>query len=279
MEDVLCDLTYTLIQAQEIDTAERVFNVGNDYARLQSIEQNNKMWELHFLRIRKDNFPLKVHDNGQVYYFNDLTDEEGFGEEVSALYDPENQTIMIRRNRDSLSPSAIANYFTTLINRPSFTVYFKPLVHPRALELLKKDHLIRGAEVTIADIKNAGTKTKKSLGNLIKPVEDIQESVNIHFKISLEQKGSKKGSKLPIYDELVSFASDEHVTKAEIRIKANEDARVETVDLIKNRLVDYHLFSDEDINPDSRNILHETVISVMHQLYRKRVNEINNIYV
>lgn len=31
-------------------------------------------------------------------------------------------------------------------------------------------------------------------------------------------------------------------------------------------------------NEESRNILHETVISTMHRLYRVRLNDINNIY-
>ncbi|MCM3454418.1 hypothetical protein M3685_10725 [Heyndrickxia oleronia] len=278
MEEGLCNISEIISQSREIEVTRRVFSVGDDQARLQNITYNNNKWEMHFLRIRKDNFPLRTHDNGDFGFFDDLTDEEGFGEEVSALYDPENMTIMIRRNSHSLSPSSISDFFTTLINRPGFTVFFKPLVHPRAIELLRREHLIRGAEVAIADVKNASQRTKRSLGNVIRSTEEMDESVNIIFKIGLEPKGSKKSSRIPIYEELEAFANDEKVKKVEVRMKPDEDSKVETVDLIKNRLFDYHLFSDEDINIESRNILHETVISRMHQLYRVRLNDINNIY-
>lgn len=227
MEEGLCDLTDSIRQAQGIDISQRVFYLGNDQARLQSITENNNMWELHFLRIRKDNFPLKTHDDGSVRFFDDLTDEEGFGEEVSVLYNPQNMTIMVRRNIHSLSPSAIANYFTSIINVPGFTVFFKPLVHPRALELIRQDHLIRGAEISVADVKNATPRTKLSLGRLVNSADDIDESVNVVFKIGLEQKGSKKYSRIPIFEELEGFANDENVTKAEVRMKADEDAKVE----------------------------------------------------
>lgn len=257
---------------------QRVFTVGNDQARLQSIRFNNNKWEMHFLRIRKDDFPIRTHDNGEFSFFDDLSEEEGFGEEVSALYDPENNTIMIRRNNYSLSPSSISDYFTECVNEPGYTISFKPLVHPRALELLRRDHLIRGAEVAIADVRNASQRSKMSLGSMIRPADDMEESVNIYFKIGLEQRGSRKNSRIPIYEELEAFATDENAKKVEVRFKDDEDSKVEIVDLIKNRLYDYHLFPDEDINPQSRNILHETVIGRMQQLYRTRLNDINNIY-
>lgn len=278
MEEKLCNLNDVLKTTQEIPTSQRIITVGNDTARLQSIKFNNNKWEMHFLRIRKDNFPVKAHDNGDINYFTDLEDEEGFGEEVSALFDPTNCAIMIRRNMHSLSPSAISDYFTEVINEPGYTVFFKPLVHPRALELIKRDHLIRSAEVAVADVKNSSERTKRSLGSIISSANYINESVNIIFKIGLEQKGSRKFSRIPIYEELEGFTNDENVKKVHVRLKADEDAKTESVDLIKHRLVDYHLFSDTDINPESRNILHSTVISQMQYLYRIRKNDINNVY-
>lgn len=278
MEEGLCDLSDTLTQAQAIDTSLRVFGVGNDHARLQDITFNNNKWELHFLRIRKDNFPLRTHDDGTFDFFTDLGDEEGFGEEVSAIFDPEISVIMIRRNVHSLSPQVIASYFTNLINTIGFTILFKPLIHPRSLELLQRDHLIRSAEVAVADVKNASPRTKRALGNIVSSTEEMNESVSIVFKIGIEQKGSKKSSRLPIYEEISSFAQDESVKRAVVKVKADDDAKVETIDLITHRLVDYELFSDEDIDGESRNILHGTVISRMHILYRIRYNDINTIY-
>ncbi len=278
MEEGLCDLSNALIKAQGMKTSNRVFGIGNDLARLQEISFNNNKWEMHFLRIRKDNFPIRAHDNGSIDFFTDLSEEEGFGEEVSAIFDPSNFVIMVRRNIHSLSPQVISNYFTNLLNTIGLTVLFKPMIHPGSLALLQKDHLIRSAEVAVADVKSASPRTKRALGSIVESTEDMNETVNIVFKIGLEQKGSRKSSKLPIYEEIATFAQDDNIKRAIVKVKADEDAKVETIDLIKNRLVDYEQFSEDDIDKKSRTIRHTTVISRMHQAYRKRLNDINNIY-
>lgn len=279
MEERVCELTDVLTEVEGIHARERVYRVGGDQARLQNVQQTNNKWEMHFVRIRKDGFPIKTNDDGTFGFFDDLGDDEGFGEEVSALYDPENRVIMIRRNMHSLSPSAIANYFTDVVNEPGFTIFFKPLVHPRAIELLKRDHLIRGAEVSVADVKNATHTTKRSLGQIISGVDEMNESVGVTFKVSIQPKGSKKNSRLPVYEELEAMASDPNVSKIEVRKKADEDAKVETVDLIQHRLFSFHNFSDNDISPESRNILHSTVVNRMQILYRTKLEDINNTYV
>jgi hypothetical protein len=279
MEENHCDLTQVLTHVQAIPTRERVYRVGSDQARLQELEQNHEKWEMHFVRIRKDGFPIKTNDDGTYGFFDDLGEDEGFGEEVSAIYDPTNRVIMIRRNRHSLSPSAIANYFTDVLNDPMYTIFFKPLVHPRAIELLKRDHLIRGAEVSVADIKNATPSTRRSLGQIINGTTDMNEAVGVTFKISIQQKGSNKNSRLPVYEELEVMASDPNVQKIEVRRKADEDSKVEKVDLIQHRLSEYSSFTRGDISPTSRNILHTTVINRMHDLFMERIEEIDRVYV
>lgn len=279
MAETVCDLTLVLTQINEIPTRDRVYRVGNDQARLQDVRKNNDKWEMHFVRIRKGGFPIRTNDDGTFGFFDDLGDDEGFGEEVSVLYDPENSVIMIRRNMHSLSPSAIANYFTDVIGEPGFTLILKPLVHPRALELLKSEHLIRSAEITVADVKNASPSTKRSLGRIISGVGNMNESVAVSFKISIQPKGSKKESRLSVYEELEDMASDSNVSKIEVKRKANEDAKVETVDLIRHRLYDFYNFSEIDVSPVSKNILHNTIMSRMQTLYRGRLEAINSVYV
>lgn len=279
VEDGICDLTDVLTQIQEMPVKDRIYRVGGDQARLQDIRIQNNKWEMHFVRIRKNGFPIKTNDDGTYGFLDDLGEDEGLGEEISVLYDSKNHIIMVRRNMHSLSPSAIANYLTDVVNEPGFTVYFRPLVHPKAIELLKKEHLIRGALVSIADVKGAASSTKRSLGQIISQADEMDESVGVTFKIGIQRKGSKKYSRLPVYEELMAIAKDPNVTKLEVRKKADEDAKSETVDLIRHRLLDYYNFPDNDISPISRNILHATVISRMCELYASRVDDINNVYV
>ena len=278
MEELPCDLSDVFNYLISIPTSKRTYRVGGDEARLQDLKFKNNKWELHFIRIRKNGFPIVTHDDGSYTFLENLGDEEGLGEEVSVIFDPENFVIMIRRNMHSLAPTAISNYFTDVINTPGYTILLKPLIHPKARTLLEKEHLIRGAEISLTDVKNSKPSTRKSLGQIINNVDDINESVSIYFRIGIQQKGSKKTSRLPVYEDLDNMIDDPTVQSLKVRRKADEDARVESVDLIRHRLVDYHTFTKGDFDEKSRNILHETVISNMHMYYRRRIEEINNVY-
>lgn len=273
-----CDLTDVFKHLESLPVTNRTYIVGGDEARLQDIKFNNNKWELHFIRIRKNGFPIVTHDDGTYTFLDDLEDEEGLGEEVSVIYDPENFILMIRRNLHSLAPTAISNYFTSVIDQIGYSILFQPLIHPKSKRLLKKEHLIRGAEISINDVKNSRYFTKKSLGQIVKGINEINESVSLNIKIGLQPKGSKKSSRLPIYEDLQEFIEDPSIDSLKVRKKADEDARVEYVDLIKHRLVDYHTFTESDFHEKSRNILHETVIGTMHMYYRRRVREINEVY-
>lgn len=274
----LCDLHDMLQDLEESDIELRSFEVNGEGARIQAIDYIDDLWRMHLLRIRKGNFPLRARDNGEINYFDDFGEDEGFGEEASALYDGETGVIMIRRNMHSLAPSALSTYLTSLIAEPGAVITFAPLVHPASRTLLRNDNLIRGAEVTIADVKNASERTKRSLGQFLRGIDDIEESVTVSFKIGLAQRGSRKDSELPIHEQLATFADEPNAVSVSVRQKADEDARVEYIDLINNRLYEYHSFSHTDINTQSRNILHKTVIDRMLHLYRDRKAEIIELY-
>lgn len=277
VEERPCDLTDVFTYLKTVPVIERVYDVGSDEARLQDIKFNNDKWELHFIRIRKNGFPIVTHDDGTYTYLDNLEDEEGLGEEVSVIYDPKNFVLMIRRNIHSLAPTAISSYLTSVINRIGYSIIFQPLIHPKSKELLQKEHLIRGAEISISDLKNSRS-AKKSLGQIVKGIEDLNESVSIYLKIGIQPKGSKKTSRLPIYEELQGLIEDPAIESLKVRKKADEDAKVEYIDLIKHRLIDYHTFKETDFHEKSRNILHSTVIGTMHMYYRRRENEINDVY-
>lgn len=304
-EERFCDLTDLLQGLKAVPVKERIYRVGADQARLQEIKENNGKWEIHLIRIRKNNFPVKTHDNGD-YTFFDLTDEEGFGEEVSALYDPSTNVIMIRRNISSLSPSSISNYLTEINNTIGMSIFFKPLIHPNSLEKLKESHLIRGFDIAIADINKANDETKQALGEITRDVSSINESVTLNVSIGISPKGSSKKSRLPIFHLLSKFAKDPVVKKAEVRIKDNEDSHVEKFDLIQDKMSNYITFTDkeveeqlkqflkeefkeklengeideEDLNEmiNLKTIQHKVIIKKMHHQFEKRLKEIQEVY-
>ncbi|PFC01839.1 DUF6731 family protein [Bacillus thuringiensis] len=307
MEELPCDLSNLLVSLQKISAKKRVYKVSGDVARIQDVSLNTDgKWEMHLLRIRKSNFPVKTHDDG-TYTLIDLSDQEGLGEEVSVLYDPITKVIMMRRNIFSLSPSSLANYLDGICNSPGMTIFFKPLVYPNVLDKIKEDDLIRGLEISIADIKKASKATKQSLGFITNDVSEIKESVNINLNISLNQKGSSKSSRLPIYKRLVNLIKDPTVTKAEVRKKPDEDSPVEKYDLISNKMSDFITFTEKEVEKELKYILkqelkeslekgevseedldeminlktiqHKVIIKKMKERYKVRLKDIEEFFV
>lgn len=278
VKETLCDLTAVLTALQSKNTLDRNIKYFDEESRLQEINCFNNRWELHFLRVRNNNFPLVAHADGNVGYLDSLAENDGLGEDTSVLFDPQNCVIMIRRNKDSLPPSSISEFFTKIINQVGTVIFFKPLVHPDAISLLKKEHLIRKVQIGVADVKNASEKTKASLGSIISKAETSETPIYFNFSLGVPQKGSKKYSEIPIYEETLGFLEDPNVVSAEVRIKANQDALVETVDLIEQRIYSYSTFNSRDYNEDARKILHSTVINKMHLIYDEKVEEINKLF-
>ncbi|MFA2812040.1 DUF6731 family protein [Bacillus mycoides] len=257
MEEKPCDLTNLFTAIQKKPAKRRVYKVSGDMARIQEVNLNgDQKWEMHLIRIRKNNFPVKTHDDG-TYTFIDLSDQEGLGEEVSVLYDPDTCVIMIRRNFNSLSPSSLSNYFNEICNSPGMTIFFKPLVYPDSLDKIGEDDLIRGLDISIANIKHASDDTKKALGSITREVSSINESVSINLSVSLTKKGSSKMSRLPLYGTLKKLIKDPVVTKVEVRKKTDEDSLVEKFDLISNKMSEYITFTEEEIKTELMRILKE----------------------
>ncbi|AKR13354.1 hypothetical protein AC241_32430 (plasmid) [Bacillus thuringiensis] len=302
-----CNLTKLFTAIQKIPAKRRIYKVSGDVARIQEIALNSdERWEMHLIRIRKDNYPVKTHDDG-TYTFMDLSDQEGLGEEVSVLYDPETSVIMIRRNINSLSPSSLSNYFNDICNSPGMTIFFKPLIYPNALDKIKEEDLIRGLDISIANIRKANNETKRALGSITGDVSSINESVNINLSISLNKKGSSKLSRLPLYNTLKKLVADPVVTKAEVRKKKDENSLVEKFDLISDKMSEYISFTEEEVKMRLMQILkeehkekiekgevseekleeminlktihHKVIIKKMKEYYNLRLNDIKEFFV
>ncbi|NUK30996.1 hypothetical protein HT574_13140 [Parageobacillus sp. VR-IP] len=268
----LFDLSPILEQAENIEIPDRTYSFYNDSARLQNLGKRGDLWALHFVRMRKDDSVSITTEDGDLDFL-ELEEGQYLGEEVSALYDPSNQVIMIQRNRYSLSPSGIAHYFNQAYNEPGLHIFLKPIVSPEALDRIDSDDLFRGIEISIADFKNATDDVKKTLTGLTRNIEETPDPVNVKIILSLDRKSKKSSSIKGIYDLLNKFSKDENVKKMEIRKKDDEESPVEKFDLIEDRLGDHAYFKIDRENP----LEHDKLINKMIELYRGRKEYIDQI--
>jgi hypothetical protein len=116
LEDLLKE-----IERLTLDT--RIRNLANGSFRLEHIEhprsENNATdyWLLEFVKLRFEHGPGKVGKHTAVEGFV-LGDDEGFGEETAALYDPKTNHMIIQYNHHGMRASAIERYFNVFDHAP-----------------------------------------------------------------------------------------------------------------------------------------------------------------
>lgn len=108
----LQDLLAT-IAADELE--DRLRNVGQQEIRLESILpphtglNRSAYWLLDFTKLRFEHGPGKISRNAAIEGF-ELEDEEGFGEETAALFDPVSQHLLIQYNHNGPRAGKIEEY-------------------------------------------------------------------------------------------------------------------------------------------------------------------------
>ena len=226
------------------------------------------------LRLRQAQLPGIANDDGE-YEIMELEDDEYIGEEVSVLYDEQLSILVIQRNRNSLSPSGIEEFFNLMA--PGENIRLEPIL-PReeAMELRKGDY-IRSFNLSIADIREMQLtdENNSSIREIIASIREKYNAISVSIKISLGQRGRKDDS-LTLNE--VAATIDEcsgrnGVTKMVLAKKEAEDARVEVYDLIDKRVSGYASCDDNRECP----ITHIRVFPLIAENFRTKVETLENI--
>lgn len=269
------DLEPILEKASAIPIADRRYEFYDEWARLQVANKqvvpikNDSgtkkvvvpIWELQFLRIRKNIIPGIATDEGDFTPLV-LDDNQGLGEEASALYDRRNSVLMLQRNRNSLSPSGIEYYFKQVY--PAENIVLHPIILPKDLERFKESDIYKGFHIKFADIRQEDSDS--SLGEIVSTAEEF-DAVNYEVKFSAGRKKAKSLNPSAVIRAIRRFYNNTNLDKFEIKKKDDEDSSPELIDLIKERL---HDFSTFEIPKDKRRFEHEVIFPTMKKLYFKR---------
>ncbi|TFW01523.1 hypothetical protein E4K72_14190 [Oxalobacteraceae bacterium OM1] len=103
---------------------ERLRTVANYQMRLEHIAPPNtdgnrtRFWFLDFTKLRFEHGPGKVGTTTPIEGFA-LNDDEGFGEETAALYDPQTKYMIVQYNHHGVRAASIQEYFSTYFLDPN----------------------------------------------------------------------------------------------------------------------------------------------------------------
>ncbi|CAM3489062.1 hypothetical protein FTE24_006405 [Saccharibacillus sp. WB 17] len=200
----------------------------------------------------------------------ELEDDEYLGEEVSALYDESRNILMLQRNKYSLSPTGIEDYFN-LSWGGNETLSLRAIAIPDPFMLARRPTIYRKINLRLANVTQA--KEQGILNNLNSRLSQIVDSfgslngVNAQITITM---GMKKEENLN-EEEVGRILNDieenpELFSGAEITVKESDEGKVELIDLLNNVAHDYATFRME-----ARTTLnHYAIAEAMYLKYHPR---------
>jgi hypothetical protein len=150
----------------------------------QSLNNPTAYWLLDFTKSRYENGPGKVSKATPITGFN-LAENEGFGEETAALYDPAKKSLLIQYNHYGPRQSAISDYFSH-INHTSPTIFaFNIKLDKTAEARLSQKNVIKKFHYKIAtpSISSEMRHSNASLGQAL-GVSDSLNGKHIEITVS-----------------------------------------------------------------------------------------------
>lgn len=235
------------------------FQLSDDKYKLERLARPNDMEPYYHLvveELRDFNFPSKTRLNGQSQDLG-LEEDEFLGEKMSALYDSENALFMLQVNRNSISTNKFEFFLSALLDKLNYKCDVRlPVIIQSDAERVARS-FIGYKHVAIKMGQDTNPTDNFDLISIIQnAISSDKDSSLFDVEISLTAKKdkNKNGEYLPdsIVREVMSIDRN-GVKKLHVRGR-NYDERLETVDLISNKLTEVIHFqydNNRTLNPDS----------------------------
>jgi hypothetical protein len=265
--DVLFDLRAILSILENKNLEERTVKYKQEKARMEQFSfmgHTQNLWDMYFTRLRDFNLPSKAKKDSKTVPV-DLDDDEYIGENVSAIYDQSCNLVMIQRNRYSLGPSAIEEYFNHFCD-PNEEIHLRPIYVTDIEKRIKGANSVRKLRIKFADIKRASENVSgESLKKWLNAFDDYDTiSGEIVLTVGRKRKATLGGNLKGLVEEI--YDNQDLITHAEASIKKTELADNEIIDLFNDNAHDIASFSV----PPRAVLNHEAVILEMERLYNAR---------
>ncbi len=213
----------------------------DEEARIQvlQLDESGIHWEIQILRLRDSRLFSGVAAEDGDFKEHYLENGDKIGESTTILYNCSNFDLLIQRNRNAMTPSAVEDYLNKIFK--DRMLFLKPqFMKDRDLDKITKKGFFRKLEIGICfdDFKENLINEDKDMGLLSKlrsmssgDGKDVQYSVSVGM-------GAKKDASISrglIKESIDSFYKNNNTSRLRIRYKENYNTKVEKVDLLDDR--------------------------------------------
>lgn len=241
LEDVLKE-----IRGDKIDARVRLVNSSE--VRIDSIDERDGVWLMDFAKFRQTQGPGKGSRKSKVVGF-DFKKGETFAEETAALFDPGTGYILIQYNHSGVRAGAISQYFSEYCQVATNDYSFKPRFDPDTERRLLKKAIKRNFSfrIDVTEMSEQDLKRGVALKDAINLGKGCSAGlVNVILAAGGPKDHGLGGAFTDMLQAVRELAANNPPAVKSVKIsgKENEDAAVEVLDLLVQRLC-----VDLDIKP------------------------------
>lgn len=243
-------------------------------ARLEEYEGDkfSHIWKLRFLKLRDTNIPSIVKTAEEAKPI-ELKDDEYIGEDLLMIYDPENQVAMLQCNRMSMTKGRLEKYINKVWGNPDERIVLLHISKQINQAQLKKKNF-KYLEVRLANI-HATEDKNRPFGRIVNSYYEIGGKAG-SFVCSLGRGQQKEDGlsreQIPIMLDDI-YENLDIVSNATLKVKDDDAASIDIVDLLDNTLNDYL-----DFRLEKRTTLEfQYATRIMIERYNNKKEEINQL--
>lgn len=274
--EAFANLDEVLEKIKDKKAVERTYVLGNDIIRIQSLNKIDNKWEILLLRLREEIFP-GIADNEGNYEIKFLEDGKYYCEATTLLYDIKKSILVFQRNRYGIQFSGLEIIFNEInSNAENSRILLKPIIKNNKISILNKDYTYTTLQIAVENLAKYSAEEVSKMKNtsIIGNMAAFRKYKSDVIELSLgygrtKKKEDKLDSELVI-DTVNDLHGNIYVKKLKVAVKFNEDTRVETIDLLDDRINDHILLEYSKENP----ITHERIISALRVLYPKKIGDL-----
>lgn len=274
-----------------IPVKSRKIKYNNEVIRLQNIEKVKRtfdnlkecdnIWRIHFIRIKTNSMSGVATEDGEFdeKLLNEkLADNQFLAESTGCIYDGDKELLIVARNRDAVLPSAILEFFKKTLNNNDLTYAIIP---NKLSTKANNEYIYRRLIIGITDVDNISKKDNSFLKEKVNPVYNAIKGFegcgycNIKIELSMGDRPKNQGMNQKVKDIGFGLAESEikNLKKLEMKTKEDIDTKVETVDLINNKVKDNFTIRYSRIEP----ILYSDIIDELLESYNNKKKHIDNL--
>ncbi len=240
--DELFDLGKLIAFADKKTIEERTYQYHDEKARLDKVNYTKlyNYWYLNFVRLRQTKIPVKAKRTEEAKPI-ELENDEYIGEDVTAVYDCENNILALQRNRDSLGVTGLELYLNNLYNNSQYNIYLRPVAGDIE-QKVNKIHSVRRMELRFADNLYGAKKGMEdsSFAALLKYFTDL-ESNNASVIVSLGSHWRKRSLCIEKIKQIISDIRNTNgiISNAKLNVTYVDDGPADIIDLFSMKQYDF----------------------------------------